>query len=112
MFLYGLVTVKRQDAILHHAPSGVGDINYNNRMIKLVSQLQQCHDYIDTRFAEGIIAHDVQLPHTFKETKTEFTSVFGRLYGFKDKLKKDEDFYSDTFTERTPKKQFGGTPIE
>ena len=101
-----------QDAILHHAPSGVGDINYNNRMIKLVSQLQQCHDYIDTRFAEGIIAHDVQLPHTFKETKTEFTSVFGRLYGFKDKLKKDEDFYSDVFTERTPKKQFGGTPIE
>jgi len=101
-----------QDAILHHAPQGVGEVNYNDRMAFLQEQLQQCHNYIDNRFAEGVIAHHIQLPHNFEETNEDFTSVFGRLYGTKDRLFKDKDFYSDIFEPRTRTKKFKGDFID
>ena len=101
-----------QDAILHHAPQGVGEVNYNDRMAFLQEQLQHCHNYIDNRFAEGVLAHHIQLPYGFGDTAEDFTSVFGRLYGFEDRISKDKDFYSNAFKPRTRTKKFKGTPIK
>lgn len=101
-----------QDGILHHAPQDVGTINYINRADQHRLALQKCHDYLDVRFAEGIILNNVETPYPFKETKEASTSVFGSIYGTRNMVEKDKDFHADAFDPRVRKKKFGGDFIE
>ena len=101
-----------EDGILHHAPQDVGTINYINRVEQHRHALQRCHDYLDVRFAEGIIMNNVETPYPFIETKEATTSVFGSIYGTRDKVAKDDKFHGDIFEPRVREKKFKGDFIE
>ena len=101
-----------ESAILHHAPQDVGTINYINRREQHRHALQKCHDYIDARFAEGIIANHVDTPYPFSEDKDSHTSAFGAIYGTRNRMIKDKDFYADVFEPRKRVKNFSGDFID
>jgi len=101
-----------ESAILHHAPQDVGTINYINRREQHRHALQKCHNYIDARFAEGIIANHVETPYPFNEDENSHTSAFGAIYGTRDRIVKDKDFYSDIFEPRKREKNFSGDFID
>lgn len=96
-----------QDAILHHVPTDVGSKHYVNRIQTIYRNYQECHDFIDNRFAELALAEQLTFSnHPLIEDKEGFSSVFGLLYGHDHIVKKDNEFYSNSWEPRVKEKTY------